>query len=312
MTTNYGAKVSKAGYNITTTDPRELLMSSGYTMLKQHSDSGSTIEINAGNQEGSVDFNHSLGYVPAFAAYIYGSNAEIQQLNNAMRLIPLSGGYKEGFPWVHAYATSSKITIDVKLPAPYNQTTTVYNSTDTYNENGMLTDGDITQWFIAGTGSAGGDDGSAIRWNNIALTQGQTITSATFKYTNLFTTAGCDIKFKVYGIDEDDTADFGGNPMGRTKTTEYTDKTQSANTNKFNFSDDWTDICQEIVDRGGWSTGNAMGFIFNNNGTVDNSHWLQVDVGDRISENMELTIVTTGSGSITFNVRVIIFKDKIV
>jgi len=63
----------KAGYSVTNTDIRNLILSSKYTMLKYHSDTTANLTITAGNTSGYVDFTHNLGYVPAFIAYVQHS-----------------------------------------------------------------------------------------------------------------------------------------------------------------------------------------------------------------------------------------------
>lgn len=286
-------KIAKPGIDITNNDIRNFLFHSDYTCFKLDQIKTGSITINAGSQTGYVDITHNLGKV---AFLVYGENNDL---------------FPQG---VVAYNDGTKIRITFTLDAPYDQTITPYYSSDVYNENGWVDDatGEITQWFYAGKSYDGSGNGSAIRWNGLVINQGQTIDAASFDLNSIFTTAGCDIKFKIWGMDEDNTSDFsGGSPMGRTKTTAERDKTQSASANKFNFGDDFTTLLQEVVDRVGWSSGNAFGIIVNDNGTADNSHWLQHDVADRISDNMILTVTLTGTGSFTTNYKVVFFKDKV-
>ena len=78
-----------------------------------------------------------------------------------------------------------------------------------------------------------------------------------------------DWKFYVYGIDEDNTGSFSSNPFGRTHTSNRLDINQGGGGPQYPGSTSFnvTSIFNEIVTRGGWSSGNAMGFLFENNGS---------------------------------------------
>lgn len=66
MTQDYGIKVSRLGYDVTTsTDKRELSMSSEFNYFKIHATGN--IDITGD----SVDIAHGLSYIPAFAVW-YG------------------------------------------------------------------------------------------------------------------------------------------------------------------------------------------------------------------------------------------------
>lgn len=294
MANNPVLKVVKSGKDVNSTDLRDYYFHSKYAMFKIHDIYTGSISIASGAITGGISINHNLEYVPAYLVYLkIGDNWEL-------------------FPNLsRSYITDSLVRVDYTLEDPYNQTINTYYSSDVYNQNGWLADDNETvlQWYYAGKSGGGNGNGSAIRWADIVVNQGQTITSAYLELKNVFTTAGCDIKFKIWGMDEDNV-DF-SNPMGKTKTTEERVKQQSANTNKFNFGDDITNLLQEVVNRGGWSSGNHFGIIINDNGTADNAHWLQQDAGDRISDNMELKVTLTGTGYLNIPVRVVVFKDKI-
>jgi len=275
-----GIKVTKATKDISSTDIRDFILHSEYPMFKIHEVSSGSITINAGESSGTTTINHSLGYVPAFLVYE----------NNS--LFPSN---------IDCYATNTGITITNRLNEPYNQTTYDYNDWLYYYAGGLPDAGIITGNLF------GSNYDSFVRFVGININQGQIITSANFEFTNVRTTTGSDIKFRTYGIDEDNTADYGGDPSGRPLTSTYNQKTQSPNSNYFNFSDNWTNQFQEIVDRPGWSNGNAMGFKFQQDGTTDN-HIMYFDKG---SSNYNLTLKVTLPGSLTTNYKIVIFKDKI-
>ncbi|KKK64338.1 hypothetical protein LCGC14_2985200, partial [marine sediment metagenome] len=108
----------------------------------------------------------------------------------------------------------------------------------------------------------------AVRFPNITIPQGATINSASISFISSFTTTDV-IDTIIYGIDEDNTTTFSSDPTGRTKTTASNTWTVSGSTaEQTHTTSSITTIVQEIVDRGGWVSGNAMGFLIQNNGTT--------------------------------------------
>ncbi len=114
----------------------------------------------------------------------------------------------------------------------------------------------------------GGVVNGALRFSGVNLNQGQAVQTAILDYYVGLKGGGAgDLKAKIWGIDEDNTGDFSSSPMGRTKT----DAVDIANWSlpaEGNYSaHNVTSIVQEIVNRGGWSSGNAIGFIIEDNGS---------------------------------------------
>jgi hypothetical protein len=60
--TDWGIKITKPGASVSSSDPRDILMSSKYPMLKFHDIVDTTVTINAGQTTGSVTIPHSLWY----------------------------------------------------------------------------------------------------------------------------------------------------------------------------------------------------------------------------------------------------------
>ena len=104
---DYGIKVVKTGADIVSTDIRDLIMSSKYSMLKYHSDTLTFTTINPGDYNAYVEVPHSLGYVPSFIAYW-------QDTNGKLHYIP---GYPYGVDfknYTYAYATSTAIRCGIQ------------------------------------------------------------------------------------------------------------------------------------------------------------------------------------------------------
>jgi len=125
----------------------------------------------------------------------------------------------------------------------------------------------------------GNDNGTpcvtALRFNNITIDSGSTISSASITVYSRNNWIEPNIYNKVYGIDEDDTANFSSDPTGRSKTTAAVDWDMDdtpGNENVPVVSPDIGSTIQEIINRGGWSSGNDMGFLIKDDGTPNNDY----------------------------------------
>ena len=109
-----------------------------------------------------------------------------------------------------------------------------------------------------------------LRFSNVTIPQGATITSAsiTMQAYQSNSSAGY---IKIKGIDEDNTSSFDSNPFARTATSATIDwDIGSVTANNTYTSSSITTIVQEIVNRGSWSSGNAMGFFLMDDGFATN------------------------------------------
>lgn len=294
---DYGIKVVKAGANIDTVDIRDILMSSKYSMLKYHSNLTDSVTFNPGDSEKYVDFNHNLGYVPAYMAYYYRDSKLYYMY------IPRAVGYSG---YGYSFADSSKIRCGYFMPA-WNQ----YYKVASGSTNYWCGHDTLNNHLIVGKKS-GKNDPSYIRFTggdifgqNYFPPQGATITYANLQLAMEYKGAGTPVKGKYYGIKELNTAVFSGDPGGRPKTTAM--YTQDTNMPNGGFAElDMKDEVQEIVNQGGWHTDHAMGFALLDNGSNDGAYF---EDNQSSGDNSKFTIRWAGTTTITF--RVIIFKDKI-
>jgi hypothetical protein len=121
------------------------------------------------------------------------------------------------------------------------------------------------------------DFSGALRFTSVNVPQGATITEAILGIYVFDKGSGtADTEAKIWGMDEDNTGSFSSDPMGRTKTTAYDEAHWSLPPLGGRSNHNITSIVQEIVNRGGWSSGNAMGFIIENNGSPTDS-WVWDD-----------------------------------
>lgn len=117
--------------------------------------------------------------------------------------------------------------------------------------------------------NSGGYDG-ALRFTNIQIPKNATIDYAVleYKYSSVGGTSGS-WKFRVNGIDEDNTASF-GYPFGRPQTTAQINVDEGPPTSGQGKKFDVKNILSEITSRSGWSSGNAVGFLFFDNSSSNN------------------------------------------
>jgi len=108
MTTGYGIIVSKEGYDATTASVENISFSSDYPFFKVHSDTTGSTTVPSGSTTGAVDFNHSLGYVPAFIAYVQFSWYDAYER-------PIPFGRSPQPVVVTAFANSSKVRCRVNM-----------------------------------------------------------------------------------------------------------------------------------------------------------------------------------------------------
>lgn len=292
---DYGIKTTKAGYNTTETDIRNIIFSSKYSMLKYHSDNSGTATISPGETGCFTNFTHNLGYVPAFIAYHDYPDGEMRYIPG----IPRGVGYDAH---LYAYTDTTKVRCGLLF------------DTGTYNQYLQEASGTTNYWdeyqnqsnfWVLGQKNGNIRNG-AIRFTSVTIPQGSSISSAVLSYFTEFESTGEPnvVYSRVYGIDEDNTATFTSSPMSRTSTSASTDDTCPLPSGYHDVS--VTAIVQEIINRAGWASGNALGFKLYDNGSAD-QNWVEDD--QPTSDNTTLTI-TYGS-STTINFRVIIFKDKI-
>lgn len=111
-------------------------------------------------------------------------------------------------------------------------------------------------------------DNNAVRFVNVTIPKGYTILTAKVTGTIDYGSGTGTVRYRVWGIDEDNTSNFSSDPFARTTTTAYADWTITNPTKPATYdSPSLVNIVQEIVNRDGWSSGNAMGFFFLDNGS---------------------------------------------
>jgi len=278
MTKNYGIKVSRPGYDAKNAQPNQLAFSSAYKTLKVHTSGSGT--LTDGSRTATIA--HNLGYVPFFMVHAEGNAGFGSGLFSSgdYALSPLGLGGVLADPSMGfnddliAYADATNLYI--KAQENFGKIIGLAKDTNDYYNT-----------FFGGTGgiivgdSGGSADDGAIRFHNVYVPQGSTIYSARIRFWVWEKGAGSgNLFFKCFGMDEDNTADFSSYPLGRPDTTAHIDPGQitipSANSY---LNINVPDIVEEIVGRGGWSSGNAMGLKFYEEGSSNNDVWFHTSDG---------------------------------
>ena len=297
MTTDPQIRIAKSGKSVFSSDPRDFVLDNRYNMFKYHSSTSTSVTINGGDSEKSTTVSHNLGYVPAFIVYYKRSDENVERI---LPDIPYGVGF-DYYPW--AYATTTGVTVGYSFANPYNRT--IYSLNDYFGE---WSGGSGRNLYVVGNNDADGmgNMSGAMRFASIALNKNQSISSAYIDaYVAQKGSSTSDTKMITYGINEDNTGDFGSNPMGRSRTSNSTTQNQNPSSTPFSFQINIKSSLEQIIARNNWTLGNAMGFLIINNGSPTNS-WL----GDTTSGSNSILVITT-TGTLTVSFRVIIFKDKI-
>jgi hypothetical protein len=133
----------------------------------------------------------------------------------------------------------------------------------------------VDEWGNYDDFSVGWDDfyknhrQGAIRFTGVAINQGASLNLAQLNLKLTTRDGNQPIYFRCWGIKETNTGSFTSNPFSRPRTNAYVD----GQIDDFLDPGEWktfsvASIVNEIVSQGGWSSGNALGFLILNNGTT--------------------------------------------
>jgi hypothetical protein len=111
---------------------------------------------------------------------------------------------------------------------------------------------------------------SAWRWTSVTIPQGATINSATLTLI-VDSTVTASIGSSIKGIDEDNTSDFSSDPTGRATTTVGHPFSVVNPTGGNSKVITITEAIQEIIDRVGWASGNALGLLTDDDTTSNDN-----------------------------------------
>ncbi len=282
MADEYGIKVSQPGYDVKNCTPDQLVFSSKYRTLRVRSQGSGAITHSGGR---SVTIAHNLGYVPYFLVHstpdpALGVGFFVAGDYFISPIVPVITGALHLLRDVRAYADDTNLYIELGDDFGFSFYHTNLETNDyawQYSGSGG--------GYTAGGAYVGNDpptfdvEDGGIRIHNVNIATNQTILEARL-FLYAVASAGTPIKYKCYGIDEDNTGDFGGNPFGRSKTSASM-TAGAANPSIPGYETPTvTNIVQEIVNRGGWEQGNHMGFLLFDDNSDDNKDFGFTRTGD--------------------------------
>lgn len=271
---DYGIKVSQPGYSVLTANPSQLVFSSKYQTPKIHSQGSGTLT----DSSRTVTIAHGLGYVPLFLVHsqqdpkmatIYGGSVS-DYFISPIKLPPIDGLHLDTDIIAWADSTNLYIRARPDFGVEY------FHPVDLYDLYAQVGGNEGIGAGVLALGKQGSDDRQgAIRFQGFNVAQGTTLASAELHcyVTTRVVTGGGNLKGKFYGIDEDNTGSFTGNPMSRSATSaEYTFDLTIPSVGSY-FTQSVKDCANEILARGGWSSGNSIAFKWFNNGSSSDMYW---------------------------------------
>lgn len=160
-------------------------------------------------------------------------------------------------------------------------------------------------YFSLGYSPAGNAGKAYVRFPGVALSPGDTVSSAVVTFTASYNTVTTNCKVRLFGNDADTsiapTSIVTGDALELT--TAYVDWTSGAWSRLSPYdSPDISTVIQEIIDRAGWAYGNAIGLIFDENGGSKSPKYAYV-VDDGVAAYYpKLAVVTSDYVEVTSKV----------
>lgn len=283
---DYGIKVSKPGYDVKTAAANNLVFSSEYSTLRVKQQGSGTVKHSTGR---TVTIAHNLGYVPMFL--VHSTPAELWSYGGGFYqsgdyfinpVVPVVTGACHLGRGVTAYADDTNLYIEVEDDVGWDyfhpSTSVSEDYAYEYNSGGYWTDYTIVGYSSSSSSAMKG----AMRFNNVDISQGTSLVRAEWGFYITDRDGSSNVKTTIYGIDEDNTGAFnsGTAATARTKTSASSSPICDSGLGSGSL---WRvgvkNQVQEIINRGGWSSGNSLGLIIEDNGTNTSEGNLIKDYG---------------------------------
>lgn len=304
MSTEYGLKISKPGFDVKTAPPTGLVFSSQFGTPRIQQRGTGVIKQSTGR---TATIPHNLGYVPKFLVH---GDIPNQLSPGDWATLPYQWVapffdyyYNREAHSITCWADDTNLYIHVQdafgytfIPAiDYGLSSSLLG----YWQNFAAIGESIPTW---------GDEDAALRFDSVPIAQGATIVAAEVGYYCSDVNGSGNVKCHLYGIDEDNTADFGSDPFGRSKTSavstiEFGTGRHNGDVARFNIKDQ----LQEVVNRGGWASGHNFGLFFIGDSLGDAGTEIVDGAADFGMSHIRYLLNDT-----LLNYKYTIFKDRIV
>lgn len=137
--------------------------------------------------------------------------------------------------------------------------------------------------------------GVSLRFIGVTIPAGSVISSAKITFRSTNTKSNSTLVLIIHGVDEDNTAEYTTSPISDARTRTHTSASVAwsgavswTSGNDYD-SPDITAIIQEIIDRGGWSSGNAIGISIQDNGSGSSEY---INPRDYASDSATCALLT--------------------
>lgn len=302
MAYNQGFKVAKSGKSVLTDGDKDMVFSSKFqTMRVKQQGSGSLTHSSR-----TATIAHNLGYVPMFL--VESDVSAVPGLFPSGAYAPLPFAQSYGYyqtQWdadVVTWADTTNIYIKAQNDFGYK----IFEANDVCEEDAT---GYWRDWFGFGYQMPTYDTmHGALRFGPVTVAKNASITDAQVGMYVATRVGSSTLYSYMWGIDEDNTGDFGSNPLGRTKT----DARGRPEANPSAGTTMWFGCAsqvQEIVNRSGWSSGNNLGLLFRQEGPDGQSPSGNGFYSLFTSNRFWLKVLTT---STLLNYNYTIFRDPLI
>ena len=190
-----------------------------------------------------------------------------------------------------------------KVVAPTSNDVESSDTGSSYSEQGAG-----TSFVIALTGTtAAGRRNMGLRWVNVTIPPGSTIDDATLRL-NIESTFRDDISVEVYGVKEANPATFNGTDRrpfagDLTHTTAFVQWGPDTSVGTgYEDSPDIKTVIQELIDQGGWASGNAIALLVKGRNTSEGFDVSTRDVS-ATADTAELVINYTEPTGMPYGIR---------
>lgn len=306
---DYGIKVSQVGYNVKTATPSQLVFSSKYQTLKVHAQGTGAITHDGGR---SATIAHGLGYVPTFLVHsqIDPAYSAFYGTTTDYFISPFRYGVGNPLSDNDVIASADSTNLYIKVRPDFGWEFFGTDADDVHyawRHRGAIWDqGSMIMGY-----SDGREWDGALRFDNLTLANSESIHAAKLNVHFGSKTGSDDIKYTLYGIDEANTADFSSNPFSRNQTTasDSIQTNQGAGGNFTHTGANIKAIVDEIVAIEGWSSGDAIGFTMQDNGTPDGSYLSTTNAQDNALSWSSSALYILRSNSL-LNYKYTIYKNQ--
>lgn len=296
MSLDYGMKVSKPGFSVLTATDDQLIFSSKFMPFRRYSHGSGTILHSTGRTH---TIYHGLGYVPMFI--VHGTVGDANT-TNYFQLPYSTDNFTSSSSKCFCWADSTNLYI--KVSDDYLWQTHVNNDLgEETSSYGYIRGGCRIERSHPTLGNCDG----AMRFT-LNVAKNATIYEANLYFYVAERNGSSNMYWRAWGIAEDNTSDFGSDPLGRAVTT-HSHRPEGNPSQGSYHQFGIKEAMNDVTTRSGWVSGNNFGVIMRREPEFpDNNGLADYDNSEPYTGFSYLMTLTTDT---LLNYKYTIFKDKI-